>query len=185
MLRCALTRVATSLRPVRAYAARPADAGGDEDLWQRARENVLHVPVEQGSVNPLVLKALSQENASRSDAKRLKVKDTVREFRRSESDTGSPEVQGKQGAAFGTTSRRRASRRRSLTNLLPTNDISHVTPSSRCPDRANTNVDDPHAGKPTRQAFGERSGTDGAQEEVDDAIPAAKEPTYVAVTLHE
>lgn len=45
--------------------------------------------------NSALLKALSLENASADERRRIRKQDLVQRFRRSESDTGSPEVQSK------------------------------------------------------------------------------------------
>ncbi|CDF39291.1 unnamed protein product [Chondrus crispus] len=56
-------------------------------------ESILGLRIDSNTVPENVIRALSLENASRSEARRLRKIRLIETFRRSESDTGSPEVQ--------------------------------------------------------------------------------------------
>lgn len=56
-------------------------------------ETVLGVKLRRKDYNPNLLRALSVENASNHEKRRVEKKSIIEQFRRSESDTGSPEVQ--------------------------------------------------------------------------------------------
>lgn len=56
-------------------------------------ETVVGVRVDTGSLPESVANAMSLENASRAEVRRVRKMRLIEQFRRSESDTGSPEVQ--------------------------------------------------------------------------------------------
>lgn len=74
----------------------PVNRSGPDDKV----ESVLGLKVDQASVPENVIRALSVENASRSEARRLRKMRLIERFRRSESDTGSAEVQSKFSCEF-------------------------------------------------------------------------------------
>jgi hypothetical protein len=78
----------------RSFASQTPKAGHLEAAVRQQSGNILEAPLDMSKVNPLVAQALSFENASRSELIAAAQKKTVREFQRSPSDTGSPEVQG-------------------------------------------------------------------------------------------
>lgn len=60
------------------------------------RDNIMSIPLTQvPELHPAVKTALALDNASRSQLKSFHISNTVKKYARSESDTGSPEVQGK------------------------------------------------------------------------------------------
>lgn len=63
-------------------------------LFSTDRDNIMSIPLDQvPDLHPAVRSALSLDNASRSQLKSFHISNTVQKHARSESDTGSPEVQ--------------------------------------------------------------------------------------------
>lgn len=59
------------------------------------RDNIMSVPLDGiANLHPSVRTALSLDNASRSQLNAQHISNTIQKYRRAESDTGSPEVQG-------------------------------------------------------------------------------------------
>lgn len=56
-------------------------------------ETILGVRVDAGSLPESVARAMSLDNANRAEVRRVRKMRLIERFRRSESDTGSPEVQ--------------------------------------------------------------------------------------------
>lgn len=56
---------------------------------------ILNLRVDPASIPPVLRSAISLQNASRSEKRRARKVDIVERFRRSDADTGSPEVQSR------------------------------------------------------------------------------------------
>lgn len=89
MLRALSTRLCRQpfYQPLRTLSTAPsADSSA-------VAETVLRLRVDKASLHPAVLRAISEENASRSEKRLMRKQLIIDHFRRSESDTGSAEVQ--------------------------------------------------------------------------------------------
>lgn len=91
MLRCASSAVHRVWSIPLASLSRP-----QRRFMATKRDNIMSIPLDQvPQVHPAVRTALSLDNASRSQMNAFHISNTVKKYGRSESDTGSPEVQGK------------------------------------------------------------------------------------------
>lgn len=94
MLRSAAARLFRSKRG-RTFCESPHQSHAQNCL-DETPANVLLVPLDRiPDLNPAVREALSLDNASKSQKLAARISEVKARFRRSPSDTGSPEVQGK------------------------------------------------------------------------------------------
>lgn len=64
-----------------------------ESKDKELQETIIGVPLSKSSYNAGLLNALSLDNASAPERRKVRKQDIINKFRREESDTGSPEVQ--------------------------------------------------------------------------------------------